>query len=451
MSATTLYRSEWATRTRPAHEGGPGYRPDIAGLRAVAILLVVVYHAGLPAITGGYVGVDVFFVISGFLITSHLAAELTRTGRVAFGRFYGRRMVRLLPASVVVALATIAATWHWASPLYARGVSTDAVASLGYVMNLRLAVAGTHYLAASGPPSPLQHYWSLAVEEQFYLFWPVVLVLGSLVWLRRGRPSLAAASTVLGAIAAGSLALCVWQTGSNQPWAYFGLPARAWELALGGLVALSARRLSTVSGWWAAGLTWAGLAAVVGSALWYTDATPFPGIAAVLPVAGAAVLIAGGCAASRGGAVTVLGSRPMQELGRLSYSWYLWHWPVLTLAPYVLGYDPGVAVKLALVVAALVPASMSLTAVEDRIRYHRLFRVRARAGLVFGHRVRLDAPAHDGGRAGNGGRHRATAQLDRGAADHAGAAHADRDQQLHHRDAGQPGAPARRRVPRLSA
>src|SRR5262249_40564914 len=151
-------------------------------------------------------------------------------------------------------------------------------------------------LAATREPSPLQHFWSLAVEEQFYFVWPLLLVVGSAVWLRRGRPSRRSAAVVLCLLAAGSLALCVWQTRHSQPWAYFGIQPRAWELAAGALVALAAARLSRLPAFVAEAAMWLGLAAVLAAALLYTDATLFPGYAAVLPVGGAALVVAGGCA-----------------------------------------------------------------------------------------------------------------------------------------------------------
>ena len=369
---------------RPARSG---FRPDIEGLRAVAVLAVVLYHAGVRVIGGGYVGVDVFFVISGFLITTNLYRELERTGRISFGQFYGRRMIRLLPASSLVVLATVAAAWQWMSPLVARAVSVDALTAVGYGINVRLAVQGTDYLAATREPSPLQHFWSLAVEEQFYFVWPALLVVGSAVWLRRGRPSRpsrASAATVLSLLAAGSLALCVWQTGHSQPWAYFGLQARAWELAAGALVALAAGRLSRLPAFAAEAVMWLGLAAVLAAALLFTDATLFPGYAAVLPVGGAALVVAGGCAASARSGRAVLGVGPLQVVGRLSYSWYLWHWPVLTVARSVAGHPLNVWLGLGLAVGSLLPAWLSLRFVENPVRFHVVLRRRPRRGLALG-------------------------------------------------------------------
>jgi peptidoglycan/LPS O-acetylase OafA/YrhL len=153
----------------PGMPAKSGFRRDIEGLRAVAILLVVVYHAGVPMVSGGYVGVDVFFVISGFLITGHLVREMKDTGRVSLRRFYARRMTRLLPTATVVVLSTLAAAWHWMPPTTLKAISFDALSTSTWAMNIRLAVQDTGYLGAQREASPLQHFWSLAVEEQFYL------------------------------------------------------------------------------------------------------------------------------------------------------------------------------------------------------------------------------------------------------------------------------------------
>jgi peptidoglycan/LPS O-acetylase OafA/YrhL len=359
-----------------------GFRPDVEGLRAVAILLVVAYHAGIGIVGGGYVGVDVFFVISGYLITSHLFRELRGRGRISFAAFYARRITRLLPAAVLVVVATVAAAWYWMPPLIAQRVSQDGLASALYAINVKLAAQGTNYQAALEDPSPLQHFWSLAVEEQFYLFWPLLL---ALCWLafRRHRPGLGAA-VVLAVLGAASFAVCVWQTQVTQPWAYFGIQARAWELAAGALAALAARRLAALRPAIATGLTWLGLAAVLASALVFTHATPFPGYSALLPVAGAAAIVAGGCAAPRHGAVLLLGRAPMQRIGRLSYGWYLWHWPVLMLAPYALGFEPNLPLRIALMGLALALAAGSMFVVENPIRFRPLFRASPRRGLALG-------------------------------------------------------------------
>lgn len=361
------------------------FRPDIEGLRAVAVLLVVLSHVGLGTFAGGYVGVDVFFVISGFLITSLLLAELSRTGRISLVGFYTRRAIRLLPASTLVLVVTLVAAWWWAPPIRLSDIVGDAIASALYGINYRLAVQGTDYWNVEADPSPLQHYWSLAVEEQFYLIWPLLLLVCALGWWR-GRRTVHTRSVVAVLVAVGliSFALSVSQTPHRASWAYFGLHTRAWELALGALVAVGASALSRTPARLAAALTWIGLGAVLWSAVTYSEATVFPGYAAALPVVGVALVIAGGCAAPRAGAQALLRLAPFQLVGKLSYGWYLWHWPVLMLGPAVLGIEPTGAANAALAAAALVLAAASYVLVEDPIRHRRSLRLAPRRGLALG-------------------------------------------------------------------
>jgi peptidoglycan/LPS O-acetylase OafA/YrhL len=351
------------------------FRPDIEGLRAVAILAVVAYHAGLSAIPGGYVGVDVFFVISGFLITDHLSRELDERGRISFGAFYARRARRLLPSALLVIAVTVAVSCAVLPPLQAMVVSKDGLANAFYVGNYRYALQATNYLSISGPVSPLLNYWSLGVEEQFYLVWPALLLVASLVWWhrpkrtagateRKAQPLFSAVVVAMALLAASSLAFSIWLTRANQPWAFFSLPTRAWELAIGGLLALVAPRLGRLSPRWMSLLSWAGIGAIIFSAVTFTSATPFPGTAALIPVAGAAAVVAGGCASSELGAVLLLGRWPMQVIGRVSYTWYLWHWPALILAPSIIGHRLSVGGNVGVSALALVLAGMTTVFVE---------------------------------------------------------------------------------------
>ncbi|MDI1461319.1 acyltransferase family protein [Catellatospora sp. KI3] len=361
------------------------FRADIEGIRAIAVLLVVLSHTGLSALAGGYVGVDVFFVISGFLITSLLFAELTATGTLSVARFYARRMTRLLPASTVVVLATLAGAWLWLPPARFAEYVGDALASTVYAVNIRLAVIGTDYLHATADPSPFQHFWSLAVEEQFYVVWPLTLLL--LAWYRRRRrlPHLgASAAVVIAVLAAVSFALSVSETQRSATWAYFGAHTRVWELAAGALLAFAAARLSRLPAGVATLLTWVGLAAVVSAALLFDNATPFPGYAALLPVGGTVLLIAGGCAAPRLGARLLLDRAPMQWLGKLSYGWYLWHWPILMIAPTALGREPSVPLMLALSLVGLAAAAASYALVEKPVRRRRSLHSRPVRGIALG-------------------------------------------------------------------
>jgi peptidoglycan/LPS O-acetylase OafA/YrhL len=357
-----------------------GFRPDIEGMRAIAVTLVVLSHAGITALEGGYVGVDVFFVISGFLITTLLLKELGRTGTVSLATFYARRATRLLPASTVVLLVTVVAAWLWLPATRFTSISLDAIYATFYGINWRLANEGVQYMNASAEPSPLQHFWSLAVEEQFYLVWPLLLLVFALVWGKRRAPVVI---TLLLVVAA-SLTVSVLQTSTSAPWAYFGAHTRAWELAIGALIAVGAARLAGLPRGLAAAMTWAGMAAVVVSAFLYNEETPFPGSAALLPVLGAAAIIAGGCSAPSGGAVTVLRTWPFQQIGKYSYSWYLWHWPVLMIVPHMLDVEPNVPLNLGLAAGALVLAIGSYHFIENPARNQSWVKSKARRGLAVG-------------------------------------------------------------------
>ncbi|OBI96059.1 acyltransferase [Mycobacterium alsense] len=366
---------------RPSRKG---FRPDIEGLRAIAVIAVVAYHAGLPGVAGGYIGVDVFFVISGFLITGLLWREVTGTNTVALGRFYGARARRLLPAAAVVGAATAVAAAIALPPLQARAVLLDGVASALYVGNYRFAGQGTDYLAP-GAPSPFQHYWSLGVEEQFYLVWPVLIV--GTAWLARRRSDGAATRALpygvaLALVGAASLAAGLAWTRTSPTWAFFSLPTRAWELAAGGLVALSIghwRRLPLLP---AAIVGWGGLALIALTCTQLGPRTPYPGTAALLPVLGTALVIGAGCAAGGLGAGRLLCRPAMRAIGRVSYSWYLWHWPVLLLMPRLLGEPDGLPARLSAIAVSAGLAVITLHLVENPGRFAAALRRSARASLA---------------------------------------------------------------------
>jgi peptidoglycan/LPS O-acetylase OafA/YrhL len=340
-------------------------------LRAVAVLGVVLYHARVGALSGGFAGVDVFFVVSGYLITGLLWAELRRDGRISLPGFYARRARRLLPASILVIVATAVASRILLPPLSVPTVSKDGLASALYVGNYRFAFQQTNYLNASGPPSPFQHYWSLGVEEQFYLIWPLLLLIGGLAWrqARRGgrRPDAVTAIAALAGLTVGSYVLCLWLTNANQPWAFFSLPTRAWELGVGGLLALAAPAVEAIPRRVASAVGWAGLATVVGSFFLIDPATPFPGTAALAPVLGTAAVIAAGSVPGAGPAA-MLSRRPMRFIGRVSYSWYLWHWPFLVLAPDLVGHPLNLGENLLVALLSGIVAVITFLVVESPAR-----------------------------------------------------------------------------------
>jgi peptidoglycan/LPS O-acetylase OafA/YrhL len=345
-----------------------GFRPDIQGLRAIAVLAVLVDHAGVPFFGGGYVGVDVFFVISGFLITGQLLDRLRATGRIGFADFYARRARRILPAALVVVMLSVVGALIWMPPLLLPQTLGDAIATVLYVPNYAFAAQGTDYLTVAAP-SLFQHYWSLGVEEQFYLLWPALL--GVVYLVRRSRLLLGIAISLVIAV---SLVLCVVMTARDQPWAFFPLWTRAWELGAGALLAVVVGRsrsdrplLRPVP---AAVVGWAGLAAIATSTVAFSSTTAFPGLAAVLPVAGAAAVILGGSPPSRGGPVVLLGRRPLLFVGAISYSLYLVHWPILVLAQAAAGpYAELPVVATVALAAAAIPIAWALhRLVEDPAR-----------------------------------------------------------------------------------
>ena len=307
------------------------FRPDIQGLRAVAVLLVVLYHAGVPGVWGGYVGVDVFFVISGYLITGQLVAEAVRAGRVALGAFYLRRVRRLLPSAVVVIVVTLLAARVFAPPLFSLSLSMDGIFAAAYVLNYRLAAEGINYQNAGAAPSAFQHFWSLGVEEQFYLFWPLLIIAAMVLTRRWWRDLLPVLFLVVVSV---SLYISQFLLASDAPMSYFSVQSRAWEFAVGALVSLASGLLARLWPVARGVLLCAGLALIVSTGVLYNAATQFPGLHAVVPAAGAALAIAAGCGRPLR-AEAVLGNRVMQWLGQMSYPWYLWHWPVLVLAPYI--------------------------------------------------------------------------------------------------------------------
>ena len=367
------------------------FRTDIEGLRAVAVVAVVLFHAGLPGVGGGFIGVDVFFVVSGFLITGLLWREASGTGMVRLARFYGARARRLLPAAVTVLVATCIASAALLPPLQARSVIGDGIASALYVGNYRFAIQGTDYLAADAPPSPMQHYWSLGVEEQFYLLWPALIIGTAWLLARAARRtgtvatrSAAPSALVLALLAAASFMISLSWTNSSPSWAFFSLPTRAWELAVGGLVALTAGAWRQLPGPSAAVVGWGGLALIVVTCTQVGEGTPYPGTTALLPVLGTALVIGAGCATPDLGVGHFLSKSAMRSVGRLSYSWYLWHWPVLLLAPALFGQPLGLAGRLAMVVVSFGLAILTLHLIENPARFSPALRLSAERSLAVG-------------------------------------------------------------------
>ncbi|TDQ45510.1 acyltransferase family protein [Actinorugispora endophytica] len=372
MSLDAPAPAEAPTTPPPRRSDPPRFRPEVQGLRAVAVLLVVVYHLDEKLLPGGYVGVDVFFVISGFLITSLLIREVRSRGAVSLGRFYVRRVRRILPAATLVLVATAVATAVLLPATRWEQTAVELAASAAYAENLVLAGQTVDYLAAEEAPSPVQHFWSLAVEEQFYLLWPLLFVGWAALRARAGRTRRTGAvlACAVGAVLAASFACSVLLTASEPTAAYFLPHTRVWELAAGGALAAALTRWE-VPRVLRAPLGWTGLAAIGAAAFSYGAGTAFPGTAAALPVLGAAAVIAAGRGPGRLSAGRLLGTGPARFVGDISYALYLWHWPLMVITLGMLnetGFDP-VPLSGALVLAAsFLLAWGTRIAVEDPVR-----------------------------------------------------------------------------------
>ena len=310
------------------------------------MLLVVLFHLWPTRLPGGYIGVDVFFVISGFLITSHIVREVDRTGTVSLTGFWARRMRRLLPAAYVVLLGSAAGVLVWVPRLLWQQFFGEILAAGLYVENWTLALNSVDYLAAENSPSPAQHYWTLSAEEQFYLLWPLLVLLG--LWLAkrgldrlddRGSRSTRARSIVFAVLAtttAASLAYSLWVSATNPAWAYFVTPARAWEFGAGALLAFAppaGRRLAPRA---RAGLGWVALAGLLACSLIFDASTPMPGTAALWVVAAAMAVIWVESPGVAWASSRLLGLRPARFLGDISYAVYLCHVPVQMTALLIL-------------------------------------------------------------------------------------------------------------------
>ena len=357
------------------------HRADIQGLRAVAVLLVVAAHAGIGFVSGGFVGVDVFFVLSGFLITGLLLAEARRNGSVSLGGFYVRRARRILPAAMLTLVSTDIAAYLLVNFVRARETVDDSLHAAGFAANFHFAAQGLNYFAQSEPPSPVLHYWSLSVEEQFYLVWPLLLslTLFGIAWVLRRRTvgSEQRLLWLIGTLTALSLVYSVRLTATSPTTAYYSPFARAWELGLGATLAVATAKLARLPASARVVLGWAGIAAIAVAAATFSSATPFPGWAALLPTVGAACAIVAGMGARtpRLAVGRWLGVRPMSMIGDRSYAFYLWHWPVLILAAGYAGHALSLAVKLELMVGAFALSCVSYALIENPIRH----RVRSRA------------------------------------------------------------------------
>lgn len=352
-----------SSATAGLHAVNGNFRPDIEGMRGIAVLLVVLFHSGVPGFGGGFVGVDVFFALSGYLITALIVREIEQTSALSFQNFYARRVRRLLPASGLLVVTVLLLAAFVYSPIELAQYANWAKYTSLYISNLMFMRDAINYFASDSALNPFLHTWSLAVEEQFYLFWPA-MILASMT-LFKSRLGLA---KVLVGICVVSFGMCLGVTYLRQPWAFFSLPTRAWEFAFGGLACLLSQQQLRARARWINPLGWAGLAGVVASGCLYSAQSKFPGYAATLPIVGTTLVLISGASKLPSSLQTLLGTGALQYLGRLSYSWYLWHWPLLLFSEAV---HPHMKWQGRVVVAlfSLCVAQISFWLVERPIRF----------------------------------------------------------------------------------
>ncbi|MGJ6979937.1 acyltransferase family protein [Aestuariimicrobium soli] len=344
-------------------------RGDIEGLRAIAVVWVLLYHLGVPGLSGGFAGVDVFFVISGFLITGQLLSMVKRTGRLDLADFWSRRLRRLMPAATLVLVTGMLLGW-WLLPRSEwQRLTTDGQLAAVYVLNWGLAARSVDYLAEDAGQSVFQHYWSLGVEEQFYILWPLTIIVCLLIARRWTKRALVTITAGLALITVASALYSWFYTGVDAGRAYFSTLTRLWELAVGALVAcFSVKVRRWFPGWTAVPVALVGLAAVVSSAFVIGRTDPWPGVWAWLPVAGAAAVLLAGNVRSDNLVARALGNPVMRQLGMLSYSLYLWHWPLIAI--WTLRHpDAGWLSKVVIVLLTVVLSMLTLGLVEDPIRF----------------------------------------------------------------------------------
>jgi peptidoglycan/LPS O-acetylase OafA/YrhL len=372
-----------------------GYRADVEGLRAVAIGLVVACHAQVTALAGGFVGVDVFYVLSGYLITGLLVQEIQTTGTLRFANFYVRRLRRLLPALLLMLTIVCVLGRLLLAASDQAGQALAATSAALWLSNFHFAFASLGYFDPDAAGNLFLHTWSLGVEEQFYLVWPLLIVLVAGAWSKIKPPSIEHLKYAFIAVFVLALALSLYWTWHAPRLAFYMMPSRAWQFALGALAFLAvgtpnfrvgAVRLPAT---WSAAAGWIGLALVIGSALWLTGAMPYPGYWALAPTVGTALLLVGG--AQRGGRATIshwLSARPLQAIGRISYAWYLWHWPVLLLGAQLIdGRNPWN--RLLLVGISLALAALSYHLFETPIRHWRAPLLKPRMAAFVGLAIML--------------------------------------------------------------
>ena len=366
--------------------GDRKFRPDVQGMRAIAIFLALVYHAGIPGFHGGYVGIEVFFVISGFVITGLLLRERERTGHTSLHSFYGRRVRRIMPAATLVIIVAVIAAYVILGPLSGNQTADDGRWASVFLVNIHFSANGTNYLSALLPPSVLENYWSLAVEEQFYIVYPTLFLLIGW-WARKSsfdsfRTRL---TIVLVVVIVASYSFSITDTLTDAQGAYFSLLTRSWELALGALIAVHGRSFQRLPQAWAAVGSWVGLTVIMVASVTLTGSSRYPGALVAIPTLGAALVVAAGGAQPAWGVERLLRRKSFQFVAAISFPLYLWHWPILEIAAQSRGVTSlPVWSSILLLLFAGVLATLTYYFFENPIRHNRSLAARRWASLALG-------------------------------------------------------------------
>lgn len=375
MSAAKDVVSSGSAAVATGHDGPidrrAEYRPDIDGLRAVAVLLIVGYHVLLPGFHGGFIGVDVFFVISGYLISQILLRWLDQKQSVSALAFWARRVRRLVPA---LALVTVSVTLFGAlfvySPLALGNFTRDAAASSVYLSNIFFARQATNYFAPAVTTSAFLHTWSLGVEEQFYLVWPLLFLIPAGLARRSPERARQVLIAILMTVTGASFVLSLVLSDRGTPYAFFSSPTRAWEFGGGGLLAVVVMARAHFASRAMSIAAWLGLGAILIASVKLDQSQPYPGRAALIPVVGTIAILAPNLHGERWGPAALLRTAPLRWIGRVSYSWYLWHWPLIVFTQ-VLIRGASTADRFVVALVALALAALTRTYVEDRVRFNR--------------------------------------------------------------------------------
>ncbi|GGE33557.1 acyltransferase [Halopseudomonas oceani] len=350
------------------------YNPSIQGLRAVAILLVLAAHTGVPFLYGGFIGVDVFFVISGYLITGLLITEIEKEGGLSLSRFYARRLKRLMPALMLMLIVSAAAIFALTPVTEHPAQASAAASAAAWVSNFYFIFAEQNYFESTSLANAFLHTWSLGVEEQFYLLWPLMVMLVCSLASKYRLPLLLAITLL-------SLVLCMWLAYSNPVQAFYLMPARIWQFGFGAITWLLARRLVSPSSVATTIQLVIGIAAIFVSALLIGENTRYPDWISLIPTLATSLCLLAVSPGSQCMAATPLARGPLKYIGDISYSLYLWHWPVLVIGQHLLT-EKTLYTQAALVLTAFLLAHLSYRLVENPIRQYQNARISPKWQIV---------------------------------------------------------------------